>query len=45
MHFILFILIGLVAGAWAGRVVSGHGYGLLGDLMVGVVGVRRHSAV
>ena len=29
MHFILFVLIGLIAGALAGRVVSGHGYGLL----------------
>ena len=38
MHFILFVLIGLIAGALAGRVVSGHGYGLLGDLIVGVVG-------
>src|SRR5262245_10729482 len=38
MHFILFVLIGLVAGALAGRVVSGHGYGLIGDLIVGVVG-------
>jgi uncharacterized membrane protein YeaQ/YmgE (transglycosylase-associated protein family) len=38
MHFILFILIGLIAGASAGRVVSGHGYGMLGDLIVGVVG-------
>src|SRR3989442_14270449 len=38
MHFILFILIGLIAGALAGRVVSGHGYGMLGDLVVGVVG-------
>ena len=38
MHFILFVLIGLIAGALAGQVVSGHGYGLLGDLIVGVVG-------
>jgi len=38
MNFILFILIGLVAGALAGRVVSGHGYGVLGDIVVGVVG-------
>jgi uncharacterized membrane protein YeaQ/YmgE (transglycosylase-associated protein family) len=38
MHFILFILIGLIARAAAGRVVSGHGYGMLGDLIVGVVG-------
>ena len=35
MHFILFVLIGLIAGALAGRVVSGHGYGMLGDLIVG----------
>jgi uncharacterized membrane protein YeaQ/YmgE (transglycosylase-associated protein family) len=38
MHFILFVLIGLIAGAVAGRVVSGHGYGMFGDLIVGVVG-------
>ena len=38
MHFILFVLIGLIAGALAGQVVSGHGFGLLGDLIVGVVG-------
>lgn len=38
MHFLLFILIGLIAGALAGRVVSGHGYGVLGDIVVGVVG-------
>jgi uncharacterized membrane protein YeaQ/YmgE (transglycosylase-associated protein family) len=38
MHFVLFILIGLIAGALAGRVVSGHGYGILGDVVVGVVG-------
>src|SRR5438128_11870437 len=38
MHLILFVLIGLIAGALAGRVVSGHGYGMLGDLVVGVVG-------
>jgi uncharacterized membrane protein YeaQ/YmgE (transglycosylase-associated protein family) len=38
MHFILFVLIGLIAGALAGRVVSGHGYGMLGDLAVGVIG-------
>lgn len=38
MHFILFILIGLIAGALAGRVVSGHGYGVAGDIVVGAVG-------
>jgi uncharacterized membrane protein YeaQ/YmgE (transglycosylase-associated protein family) len=38
MHFMFFILIGLIAGALAGRVVSGHGYGMIGDIFVGVVG-------
>lgn len=38
MNFLLFILIGLIAGALAGRFVSGHGYGVLGDIVVGVVG-------
>jgi uncharacterized membrane protein YeaQ/YmgE (transglycosylase-associated protein family) len=38
MHLILFVLIGLIAGTLAGQVVSGHGFGLLGDLIVGVVG-------
>lgn len=38
MNLLLFILIGLIAGALAGRVVSGHGYGIIGDIVVGVVG-------
>lgn len=38
MNLILFLLIGLIAGALAGRVVSGHGYGVLGDIVVGVIG-------
>ena len=38
MDIILIILIGLIAGALAGRVVSGRGYGVLGDIVVGVVG-------
>lgn len=38
MHLLLFVLIGLIAGALAGRVVSGHGYGVAGDIVVGVVG-------
>ena len=38
MHFILFVLIGLLAGALAGRVVSGHGYGMGGDITVGMAG-------
>lgn len=38
MNVILFVLIGLIAGALAGRVVSGHGYGVFGDIAVGVIG-------
>ena len=38
MHVLLFIVIGLIAGALAGRVVSGHGYGIVGDIVVGVLG-------
>ena len=38
MNFVLFILIGLIAGALAGKIVSGHGFGFLGDIVVGVIG-------
>ena len=38
MHFVVFVVIGLIAGALAGRVVRGQGYGLLGDVTVGMVG-------
>jgi len=38
MNLVLFLFIGLIAGALAGRVVSGHGYGVLGDIVVGVIG-------
>jgi uncharacterized membrane protein YeaQ/YmgE (transglycosylase-associated protein family) len=38
MSFIWFILIGLAAGWLAGQVMKGGGYGLLGDLIVGVLG-------
>lgn len=37
-HILIFLLVGLVAGFAASHVVSGHGYGLLGDLIVGIVG-------
>ena len=38
MELIVFLIIGGLAGALAGRVVSGHGYGILMDIVVGVVG-------
>ena len=33
-----FILIGLVAGWLAGTLVKGSGFGVLGDIVVGVIG-------
>ena len=38
MNLVLFIFVGLIAGALAGRVVSGHGYGVPGDIVVGIIG-------
>lgn len=38
MQFIWFILIGLVAGWLAGTLVKGGGFGVVGDIVVGVVG-------
>ena len=37
-YWLYFILIGLLAGWLAGRIMKGHGFGLLGNLVVGVVG-------
>ena len=37
-NLILFLLVGLVAGWLAGKIMKGSGYGLVGDLVVGVVG-------
>lgn len=38
MAFVWFILIGLVAGWLAGKLVKGSGFGVLGDIIVGVLG-------
>jgi uncharacterized membrane protein YeaQ/YmgE (transglycosylase-associated protein family) len=38
MSFIWFILIGLVAGWLAGQVMKGGGYGVLGDIIIGIIG-------
>ena len=34
------LLVGLIAGWLAGQVVQGTGFGLVGDLVIGVVGAR-----
>jgi uncharacterized membrane protein YeaQ/YmgE (transglycosylase-associated protein family) len=38
MNWLWFILIGLAAGFLAGAVVKGHGFGFLGNLVVGIIG-------
>lgn len=37
-HLILFLVIGIVAGFLAGKIMKGSGFGLIGDLIVGVIG-------
>jgi uncharacterized membrane protein YeaQ/YmgE (transglycosylase-associated protein family) len=37
-HLLLILLVGLVAGFLATHLVAGHGYGLVGDIVVGIVG-------
>jgi uncharacterized membrane protein YeaQ/YmgE (transglycosylase-associated protein family) len=38
MNFIWFLLIGAAAGFLAGKVMKGKGFGLLGNIVVGVIG-------
>lgn len=38
MHIIWFLLIGLAAGWLAGQIMKGGGFGLVGDMVVGVIG-------
>jgi uncharacterized membrane protein YeaQ/YmgE (transglycosylase-associated protein family) len=37
-NWIWFILIGLAAGFLAGIVIKGHGFGILGNMIVGIIG-------
>jgi uncharacterized membrane protein YeaQ/YmgE (transglycosylase-associated protein family) len=38
MDIIWFLIIGIVAGWLAGKIMRGGGFGLIGDLVVGVIG-------
>jgi len=38
MNIVWFLLIGLVAGWLAGQIMKGRGFGLIGNMVVGVVG-------
>ena len=37
-NFLAWILVGLIAGAVAGRLTRGRGYGCIGDIIVGLIG-------
>lgn len=38
MHLVWFLLVGLVAGWLAGKLTKGSGYGVVGDVVIGVLG-------
>lgn len=38
MGLVAWIIVGLVAGWLAGQIMKGSGYGLLGDLIIGLIG-------
>ncbi len=38
MQLVWFLLIGIAAGWLAGQIMKGGGFGLLGDLILGVIG-------
>jgi len=38
MRFILFLIIGALAGWLAGQVMKGRGFGIIGNIVVGVLG-------
>ena len=38
MEFVWFIIVGLIAGWLAGLIIKGGGYGVVGDIIVGIVG-------
>jgi uncharacterized membrane protein YeaQ/YmgE (transglycosylase-associated protein family) len=37
-NLIIFLLVGVAAGWLAGRIMKGGGFGLFGDMIVGVIG-------
>jgi len=38
MNLIVFIIVGAIAGFLAGKVMTGHGLGLIWDMVVGILG-------
>jgi uncharacterized membrane protein YeaQ/YmgE (transglycosylase-associated protein family) len=38
MYIVWFLLVGLIAGWLAGKLTKGAGFGVLGDIVIGVIG-------
>jgi uncharacterized membrane protein YeaQ/YmgE (transglycosylase-associated protein family) len=38
MHFIWFLIVGGIAGWLAGLIWKGSGFGLIGDIIIGIIG-------
>lgn len=38
LQFIGFLIMGAIAGWLAGKIMSGHGYGIVWDIVLGIVG-------
>lgn len=38
LHLIGFLILGAIAGWLAGKIMSGHGYGVLWDVVLGIAG-------
>ena len=38
MNIIWFVLVGLIAGWLAGQLMKGGGFGVIGDIVVGIIG-------
>ena len=45
MEIIWFLIVGLVAGWLAGVLVKGGGYGLVGDMVVGILGALLGAVI
>ena len=41
---LIILMVGLIAGWLAGQIVQGTGFGIVGDILIGIVGCFRKSA-
>ncbi len=45
MNLLAFLIVGVAAGWIAGNLLKGRGFGLMGNMVVGVVTNRGHSPI